>query len=178
MEISFVQILVTIVVGAISVALTFYIKEYLQKRREYKVFKDKINSIAGKNSTVLYCPEGGKSADLFKIIDIGSRGITFQNELQTIYVPVSKIIKSEMILPCDNYNKARIEKLKREIEENFDILFPALFEKIFPPMIDGFKKYFIEEMMEEDETEISGAILFKFQKFLKDEGYDIKKIDK
>lgn len=177
MNISFIQILITIVVGAISVALTFYIKEYLQKNKEYKSFKEKIDKVAGKNSTVLYAPDGINSYDLFKVINISKSGLTLKNELQTIYVPASKLLKSDMILPCDNYKQARLEKLKREMEENFTVLFPAMFEKMFPPMMNAIKENFIDEMMAE-EGEMEGAIFIKFQKFLTNEGYEVKKIDK
>lgn len=79
-----------------------------------------------------------------------------------------------MILPCDNYNKARLERSKKDLEEIGEHLIPALFDKIFPTMMKSIKDNLLEEMLEE-EGEVSAVIGIKIQKVLAEEGFEIKK---
>ena len=176
MQVNIYTLIISVVTFVISAAVTFYIKDYLQKRSEYGKLRKKLEKIAGKHASVLYSPGPGASIgigpQIFKIIDIDQHGITLQNELQTIFIPPAKVIQSEMILPCDDFENAKLSKMKKDFEDIAEAMFPAMFEKMFPAMMDAIKNQVVEE-----EGEIGFAIGVKIQKILQDEGYQIKKIE-
>ena len=110
----------TLIVGLIAligtIVITFYVKDFLQRKQEYKRLREKLEKIAGRNATILFCPSGGGiggGLQEFKIIDIDGSGITLKNELHTIFIPPNKLLQTEMILPVDNYEKLKHEKLKK-----------------------------------------------------------------
>lgn len=75
-----------------------------------------------------------------------------------------------MILPCEDYEKNKLERMKKDFENMADAMFPAMFKKMFPAMMDA-----IREQMLEEEGEINAIIGLKIQNVLKDKGYEIKK---
>jgi hypothetical protein len=176
MTLDWLSTIISIAVGGISVAIAFYIKEFLQKRSDFNKFRKKIERIAGKNATILYSGTG-IGQQMFKIIDIDEHGLVLKDELQTIYVPVSKLINSDVILPVDNYDTAQLEKLKRDMQRFSKALMPAMFEEMFPAMIDGFKKLFQDELLD-DKSDFSMIIGMKITNLLSEEGYEIRKLDK
>lgn len=167
-------IIITIFTGAMSVALAFYIKEYLQKRSNFSNLRKKLDQIAGKNAFVIYNPGHGigMGPQLYKIIAIDQHGVTLKNEIHTIYVPASKLIDSDIVLPSDDYDNARLAKMKKDFEEIADSIVPPMMEKMIPVM----RNVFIEEFMEEG-GEFSAVIGIKIQRALESEGYEIIKKD-
>jgi len=178
MQIDLIPILIFLITTAASVAVTFYIKDYIQSKSEYSKLRSKLEKVAGKNATVIYGGEGfgPGTTQLYKIIDIDSHGITLQNELVTIFVPAKKLLQSEMIVPCDNYEKKKLEKTKRDMEEYMDSLIPSIFDKLFPALEKAMKENFLEDIKSE-EGEVSAIIGIKIQKILSEEGYVIKKLE-
>jgi hypothetical protein len=172
-----IDTLLTILVGAISVALAFYIKEFLQKRNTYSSLRKKLERIAGKNALVIYNPGAGlgMGPQLFKIANVDNHGVMLENELHTVFVPAAKLIESEMILPCSNYEKARLDKARKDFEEMADTLVPAMVNKMIPQMFNVMREYILEEFVQE-EGEFSAVVGIKIQKALEAEGYTIKKI--
>ena len=168
MQIDLAPVLIFLVTTIVSVAITFYAKDYFQKKLEYSKLRKKLEKIAGKHATILY------QGQLSKIIEIDEHGITVQNELHTIFVPARKLLESEMILPCENYEKAKISKLRKDMEEHMDALMPAMFDRMFPAMMKAIQENFIEDMFEE-RSEVSAVIGVKIQKVLQEEGFEIKK---
>ena len=164
-----------ILAAAVSVAVTFYIKDYLQKRADYAKLRKKLEKIAGKNATVIYFPErGGMSsigAGLYRIIEIDEHGITLRNELQTVFVPVAKLLQAEIILPCDDYEEARLARLKKDMEDLADAMVPAMIDRMLPAFVEA-----VEKEMAADDTEISMIIGLKIKRLLEDEGYEIRKL--
>jgi len=59
------EIAITIAVGAISVAISFFLKDFLRQKLEYQKLRAKLEKIAGKNASVIY----GRD-EVFKMIDI------------------------------------------------------------------------------------------------------------
>ena len=175
MEITFFSLLLPIISAAVIVALTFYLKEYLQKRAELSKLRKKLEDIAGKNSTIVYSPGPGVApgigAQLFKIIDTDQHGVTLKNELQEIFVPAAKLIQSDIILPCDEYDKARIAKVKKDMEEFADAIVPAMFKKMIPAI----KEVVAEEFLDEG-GEFGAIIGIKIEKALQDSGYEVRKV--
>ena len=174
MELNLTSLLLSLVLAAISVAISFYLKEYFQKKTNYKKFKEKLNAIAGKRSQILYALEGKSAPELFEIIEIDKTGVTLKNDLHTVYVPVSHIVNKEIILPCKDYDNVKLEKAKIEIQKVSKELMPAMFNELFPAIMNATKEHLLEEMLEE-EGEVSAVIGVKIQKVLSEEGYEIKK---
>lgn len=177
MEISWLSLLISILIAAITFTVTFYLKEYFQKKLNYKKFKNKLDDIAGKRAVVLYLIDGMNQPELFEIIDIDKSGVILKNDLHTVYVPVSHIINREIILPCNEYQKAKLEKTKSEMQMMFKEIMPVAFDEMFPPMMKAIKENFIDEILEE-EGEVSAVVGIKIQKVLSEEGYEIRKIEK
>jgi len=164
----------SILAAAVSVAVTFCIKDYLQKRADYAKLRKKLERIAGKNATVIYHPErGGTSVlgtGLCKIVEIDEHGITLKNELQTVFVPIGKLLQAEIILPCENYEEARLAQLKKDMDDFAEALVPALIDKILPSMVEAME----EELV--GDTELSIVLGVKMRHLLEDEGYEIRKL--
>jgi hypothetical protein len=168
----------TLIVGLITlvgtVIITFYVKDYLQRKLEYKQLRRKLEKIAGKNATILYCPSAvglGAGLQEFKIIDIDGSGITIKNELLTVFIPPNKLLQTEMILPDDDYETLKAKKVKKDMEQLYDAMMPAIFNKMLPEMINA-----IEENMIQERGELSMVIGMKIAKVLESEG--ITKIKK
>ena len=165
----------SILVAAVSVAVTFYIKDHLQKRADYARLRKKLEKIAGKNATVVYFPERGGmssiSAGLYRIIEIDEHGIALRNELQTVFVPVAKLLQTEIILPCDDYEEVRLARLKKDMEDLADAMVPAMINKMLPAFIEA-----VEKEMAVADTELSMIMGVKIQHLLKDEGYEVRKL--
>lgn len=163
-----------IIIGVISVAVGFYIKDYLQRRSDHAKLRTQLETFAGKGAPILYSV--GSSGmlsipQLYTIKDHDNCGIYLKNDLHTIFIPASKITQSEIILPCENYEKAKLMKMKEELEKTLEVMMPVLFNKMFPAMMDAIKDQIIEE-----DGEIGVLMGVKVQQVLKEEGYEIKKV--
>jgi hypothetical protein len=99
------ETIITIVVGAISVAISFYLKDFMLQKQQYKKLRAKLEKIAGKNARVIY----GKDETL-KITEIDESGVTLENDFKTIFVPTAMLLQTEMILPSDKYDMLIKEK--------------------------------------------------------------------
>jgi len=178
MQIDLVPILIFLVSTAATVTIAFYLKDYLQSKSEYSKLRKKLEKVAGKNATVLYggAGFGPGTSQLYKIIDIDSHGITLQNELHTVFVPAKKLLQAEMVVPCDDYEKKKLEKVKKDMELFMDSLMPAMFDRLFPAMEKAMKDHFLEDIMSE-KGEVGAIIGVKIEKVLSEEGYEIRKLE-
>ena len=93
MSYSALEILATIATIVVTVAVTFYIKDYLQKRTEYAKLRKKLQKIAGKEAEILYAVSefGSNAFQTYTITEIDEHGVTIQNALQTIFIPAAKL---------------------------------------------------------------------------------------
>ena len=168
--------LTTLIIGLITlvgtIVITFYVKDYLQKKREFAQLREKLENIAGKNAKILFDSGSGLGGGLqeYKIIGIDKTGITIKNELQTVFIPPLKLLQTEMVLPVEKYEELKHEKLKKDMEKTFDAMIPAMFDKMFPAMMDA-----IQENIAEEEGELSVVIAMKIAKVLEEEGITKKK---
>ena len=93
-----------------------------------------------------------------------------------MFVPANEVLNSEIILPCDDYQRARIEKHKQDMEEFADTLVPALFGKMVPVMQQYMEEKFLEEV-----GDFSVFIALRVQKTvndtLKERGLKFDKLD-
>ena len=173
-NIGIVEIVIAIVSLVVAAAITFYIKDWYQKRRDYNQLIEKINKIAGKGAKVIYAVPGIGS-DLYKIESIDSSGIFLKSEVQSIFLPIKKVLESEIILPADDYLHQKKEKMKKDFEEVADTIFPVMFDKMFPPMLEAIQTNFIDKL--EPGGEIDAIIGVRITKALKDHGLEIKQIE-
>ena len=166
-------LIISIVVFVVSAGLTFYLKDYIQRRSDYGKLKKKLEQIAGKGAMVIYSPGTGvgMGPQLFKLVDFDREGVTLRNEVQSIFVPTSKLIQSEIVIPSEDYEKAKLARVKQEMEGLMDAMFPAMFAK----MMTAMKKAIQEEMIEE-KGEFAAIIGIRVQKALQEEGFEIKEI--
>lgn len=162
MNFGYLDLIITISTTVVSVGITFYLKDFLQKRLEYKKLRSKLEAIAGKNATIVYTGVGANiGGNLYKIIDIDQNGVTLENRVQTIFLPPAKLLLSEMILPADNYKELKEDYEKKELER--------VSEAMFQPMFDKMKESF-EHDLKADEGELSSTVEIKVIKTLKEQG--------
>ena len=157
--------MVPTVIGVItfgaSTAFAFYIKDALQRRSDFRKLKRKLDRIAGKRAVVLY-PSPTLGYRLFKIEEIDKHGVTLKNDLETIFIPPAKLLRSEIVLPCDNYGRVKLAHIKNEAVTTMNVLAPAMF--------DSFKRY-----LTADDSEFDAIFAIKFRRFMKNEGFPISK---
>lgn len=169
------SLVLSIIGASISVATAFYIKDFLERRAEYRKLRRKLEGIAGKNAEVIYIhpsQSGIVGPLLYKIKEINESGVTLENELHSIFVPTSKLLQSEMILPSDHYDTARKKAMKRYFDEVMDAMVEPLIEKLIPVLRDTI----VDEMGEVD-TEVSAVIGIKIRNVLEESGFEIKRIE-
>ena len=162
MEFDYAKILFMVVTTVITVAITFYLKDYLQKKNEYKKLKDKLEAVAGRNAYIVYTGAGSSvGSNLYKITDIDEGGITLKNSLQTIFIPPKLLLNSAMIVPEENYEALKKEYQAKEIEAVAKSMFQPMFDK----MIEG-----IETDLNDNEGELSSRIEVRVTQILESKG--------
>ena len=166
-------LVISIIAFVVSAGLTFYLKDYIQRRSDYEKLKKKLEQIAGKGATVIYSPGTGvgMGPQPFKIVDFDRQGVTLQNEVQTIFVPSSKLIQSEIIIPSERYEEAKFARVKKEMEDVMDAMFPGMIQKMLPAI-----KEWLQEEIVKEKGDFSAVIAVRVQKALKDKGFEIKEI--
>jgi len=157
-----IGVLIGVVTAVIATAVTFYIKDYLEERSKFGKFKEKLERIAGKNATVII-PNIGQ----VKIIDITKQGLTVRSELCDTFIPMEKVLQTEIALPVENYDRLLKETMRKNVEQSLDVVFPPLMEKL--------KEVFVQEFLK-DNTEMSAILAFKVKAELKEEGYPVKEL--
>ena len=129
------EVAITIIVGAISVAISFYIKDFLMQKAQYRKLRKKLEKVAGRNANVLY----GEN-EMFKIKDFDEDGVTLENDLKTIFIPIGMLLQNETILPSTNYSKIMKEKKEEESQEKI-MEMRAVYESSLPSMMSSLKEY-------------------------------------
>lgn len=167
-------LIISIVAFVVSAGLTFYLKDYIQRRSNYGKVKKKLEQIAGKGAMVIYSPGTGvgMGPQPFKIAEFDREGVTLRNEIQSIFVPASKLIQSEWIVPSEKYEEAKLARVKQEMEGMMDAMFPAMFKKMMPAM-----KQALQEEMIDEKGGFAAVIGIRVQKALQEEGFEIKEIE-
>ncbi|XPF93216.1 hypothetical protein ACM9HF_14460 [Colwellia sp. RE-S-Sl-9] len=162
MEFDYAKILFVVVTTVVTVAITFYLKDFLQKKNEYKKLKNKLEAVAGRNAYIVYTGAGsGVGSNLYKITDIDEGGITLKNSLQTIFIPPLLLLNSPMVVPDENYETLKKEHQAREVEAVAQSMFQPLLDK----MIEG-----IETDLSDDEGELSSRIEVRVTQILESKG--------
>ncbi len=162
MEFTFIKILLVIVTTVISVAVTFYLKDYLQGKKEFKKLKNKLETVAGRNAYIVYTGAGsGVGSNLYKIVGIDEGGVTLKNSIQTIFIPPKLLLNSAMIVPDENYEKLKDDYRAKEIESVVEAIYQPLMAKMF----EG-----IESDLKDDDGELSSKIELRVVQVLEAKG--------
>jgi phosphate/sulfate permease len=167
----FLSIIATVISGAISVAIAFYIKDSLKKRNQYKSLKQKLEEIAGKNAEILYSgPPGIFGPQKYKIFDISSSGLMLKNKMCDVFIPIEKALETDTFLPGENYETVRQKYLENEMKTIMKSMVPSMIEELVPAV----KEVMVKELMT-DSSNVTMAIGVQVQKLLETEGFSIQK---
>lgn len=170
MEFDIGSLITAIIIAALSLPITFYIKEWLQKKSDRKNMREKLERLSGKNAQIVYTLGGELDIgpQLFTITEIMSDGVTIENELHKVFVPMEQFINNEIILPVKNYETVKEKMQLKEFEKSWDLLFPKLIEKA--------KQTMVNEMGTEG-TEINAVIGIQVKKAIQEAGYEIRQVN-
>lgn len=155
-------VVVGVSTSIIMTGITFYLKDYLKERAKFNKFKKNLDEIAGKEARVII-PNIG----IVKITDINQQGITVKHELCKTFIPMEKVLLTDISLPVEDYEIVRKEFIRKNLEENLDIVFPVLMDKL--------KEVFVREFLKTD-SELSAVIAIKVRGEMKEEGIPLKKL--
>ena len=171
MTLTFQQLLLWLLSLVGTTAITLFLKDRLEKYLDYRHLKTKLDSIAGLQATVLF--ENAK----YRIQSIDKRGMVVRNDLQTVFIPIRKVLENIFVLPNDAYDtvKKRLADEEHQLMKArmFDMM-DDLFNQMFPKMFSAIEESIRTDLLA-DKTELSFAIGVKLTKLLEDEGIEIKK---
>jgi hypothetical protein len=162
LEFDYAKMLFFIFATVVSVAITFYLKDFLQNKSEYKKLKKKLEAVAGRNAYIVYTGAGsGVGSNLYKITDIDEGGVTLKNSVQTIFIPPQLLLYSAMIVPEENYEELKKEYQAKEIEVVSEAMFQPLFDKM---------RESLESDIADDDGELSSRIEVRVIQILEAKG--------
>jgi hypothetical protein len=159
-----IGVVIGVSTSIIVTGITFYLKDYLKERSKFKKFEKKLKQIAGKEAEVIVSNLG-----IVKIIDINNQGMTVKSELCTTFLPMERVLLSDIAIPVENYEMLRKELMRKSVEESLDVVFPPLMEKL--------KEVVIKEFLKTD-SELSAVFAIKVRGEMKEEGIPVKKLSK
>lgn len=161
MEPILTNIFVTVVVSIFTVIATFFVSNFLRERSAYAKLREKLETIAGKNSIIVYGGSDLVGDNLFKITDFGKNGITIENVFQKIFIPSSKVLQMEFILPVDDYAERKEAYEKEQVER--------VSKAMFDPLMTQIKETF-EKELESPGGDLNNSIKSQVIVILKEEG--------
>jgi len=165
-----VDLLIAVLSVIIGVPVTFCLKDFLVKRSNYKKFKEKLEKIAGVKAEILYPGATlgiGTGARTFRIMEISKQGLVLQDKMNTIFVPIEKVLQTDILLPAEDFETLRRERMKKDAREAIDA--------VFPPMMDKIKEFLVTELLD-DATELSAVVGLRVTSQLKQAGVDTSAI--
>ncbi len=143
------DILIPVLSSVFTVVVAFYIRGFLSEQSSYKKLRFKLESIAGKNATIVYSGAGDIGGTLYKIVEIGKEGICIENSVHKIFLPISQVLQLPMVLPVDDYKEQKESYEMEQLEKVSNAMFEPLFAKI---------EKSIEQTVAEPNSDISTSI--------------------
>ena len=168
-EFGFWEVAGTVVALVIAATISLYVKDWCERRWEYKKLKEKVETIAGIGARVIH------DGRMYKIESIESEGLTLKGEIATVFIPIVNVLESEIILPVDNYEEAKIELAKKEMKEMSEVLIPMLRDEMMPALMDSVKEYIVGKL--EPGEELDAILGVRVRKALEESGYRVEKVD-
>lgn len=167
-ETSLILAVASVVIGT---PIAFFLKDYLVGWMNFRKFRDKLERIAGVNAEILYPTVGGQPfagiTRTFKIVEKTKQGLMLKDSMNTIFVPIEKILNTEIVLPAENYDAARRERMRKDAAEAIEALFPTLMDKI--------KEVFVTELLSPD-SDLTAVVGVRVVSELKEAGVDTSKL--
>lgn len=167
----FIYAVVAIVIGT---PITFYFTQYLTQRSQFNQFKRKLDSIAGVNSKILWpgSSAGGSIAqgtkDVYTVREISRGGLVLENDMHKLFVPIQKVLESEIVRPSENIEQLRREEMRKSMTEVIDAM--------IPPTIEKLKEVLVKELLTPD-TELNAVVGVQILGQLREAGVDTSKIE-
>jgi hypothetical protein len=154
-----IGVVIGVSTSIIATGITFYLKDYLIERAKFKRLEKKLKPIAGKEAEVII-PNIG----IVKITDINNHGITVKDKLCTTFLPMERVLLTDIGIPFENYDALRKELMRKNVEESLDI--------VFPPLMDKLKEVMVTEFLKPD-SELSAFIALKIRGEIREEGISV-----
>lgn len=154
----------SVVAGAISVAIAFYLKDVLEKRKRYVSLKNYLGDLAGVGADVVF--EG----EIHEITGIGDDGIMIENDVQKVFMPVERVLTSNFVLPKDEeeYERVRLDRNKKALKTAVK----GLFDEMKPNILKGIRDD-LKEQLGNEKSEISAVFADAARDFLEGRGLGV-----
>lgn len=186
MELQLIDIFLGVISFLLSTVVGLYLNHKYNERLEYKDFLQRLNKIVGLGGKIMYKIDNTEG--LFQITEINQQGVTLTGFNVTIYVPIDKLMEQEIIVPDQDYdeiikNLEEENSLKnQELEEFRQKRIAEIYAYSNRDMIKNYLFPELEKMLTEsiisDGSPISETLEEKLLEFLKNNGYEIKKVKK
>lgn len=165
-----IAVAISIIIGT---PLTFFITEYLEDRSKFKRFKTKLDTVAGVGSKLFW--QGGppgagmhSTTGIYKVVEITREGLVLENELHKIFVPIEKVLETEIVRPSEDYERVHREQMKKDFTQVVDTMMDPMFAKL--------KEILVKELLTPD-TELNAVVGVQVLGQLKDAGVDTSKVE-
>ena len=112
MQMEFINVLLGIISFILTTMIGLYINAIYQKRKDYKNFLERLKNIVGLGGKIMYTFDG--ETQPFQVDKIDKQGVVLVNKKITIFIPTSKLINEDIIVPTVDYD----ELTKDGIEQN------------------------------------------------------------
>lgn len=178
-----IKILLMIISFILTSTIGLYINYIFHKKKKEKEFFKKINNIVGLGGKVLYSVN--MKLNVFEVQEINRNGMIVKNTNKSIFIPIKKLMDSEIIIPESNYEETYKQKFEEEqvrqneLEEFKQKRIAEITANVNKQMITNHLlpeiKNLIIQSIEENEGELSDKLENKMVEILRRSGYDIKK---
>jgi hypothetical protein len=186
MEFELIHIFLSIISFLLTTVVGLYITHKYNERKEYKNFLKRLNNIVGLGGKIIY--KNNETYEIFQIKEISKQGVTLIGFNITVYVPIDKLMEEEIIVPEQDYeeimkNLNEENTMKdQELEEFRQKRIAEIYAYSNRDMIKNYLFPELEKMLSEsiikENSPISESLEEKLLEFLKNNGYNIKKIKK
>ena len=147
MEINLIELLLGFISFLATTIVGLYLKSLYKNSKEYNSFLVRLNSIVGLGGRILY--NDGIDYNIYQVEKIDKQGMVLKGHNKTIFVPISKLMGNDIIVPDINYESLTQEEedekyaTKQEIEDFRQKRVAEIYSHTFKEMI---KSYVIPEI--------------------------------
>ena len=120
MEVNLIEVLLGFISFLATTIVGLYLKSIYKNSKEYKSFLVRLNSIVGLGGRILY--NDGIDFNLYQVEKIDKQGMVLKGHSKTIFVPISKLMGNDIIVPDINYENIIKEEqdVKNATEQEID----------------------------------------------------------
>lgn len=110
MDANMIEVLLGIISFLATTIIGLYINNTYQQHKQYSDFLNRLGSIVGLGGRIIY--KDNDIYQLFQVEKIDRQGMVLKGYNKTIFIPISKLMGEEIIVPDINY-----ESVSRDNEE-------------------------------------------------------------